>query len=120
MERPYRHVHVDRNEAVFCARLAKLQYDDLELEELSAEIARLVDEEGCRKLVLWLGPGEPQFLFSVFLAKLINLQKRLEAHGGQLALCNLSKATRGIFQAAGLERFFHFFPDEAAALAPTS
>lgn len=117
MKRPYRYIDVDRGGDVFCVRLRQLAYDEAELEELGAEIARLVDEEGCRRLVLNLGPDDPQFLFSVFLAKLVNLQKRLEADGGQLALAGLNPTTSSIFQASGLEPFFAFFKDAQEAVA---
>jgi len=115
MVRPYRYVDVDRQGGISCVRLRQTSFSEAELEELGAEIGRVVDEEGCRKLVLDLGPHDPECLYSVFLAKLINLQKRLESDGGQLALCELSTATQGIFQAAGLDKFFYFYPNRAAA-----
>lgn len=117
MDRPFHFIDVDRREGVFCARLRQQNYSDNELEDLGAEIGRLVDEEGGRRLVLTLGPADPQLLFSVFLAKLINLQKRLEAGGGQLAIAQVGPATLAIFQVAGLERFFHFYSSEDEACA---
>jgi len=117
MERPYRFIEVDEQDGVVCIRLRQLILDDQELEALGAEIARLVDEHGSRKLVLSLGPDEPQCLYSVFLAKLVNLQKRLENDGGVLALAQVSPAAMSFFHAAGLEKFFRFFPNAAAARA---
>jgi hypothetical protein len=117
MDRPYRYIDVDRQSDIFCVELRQLSFSDAELEELGAEIARLVDEEDCRRLVLALGPGDPEILFSVFLAKLVNLQKRLESVGGQLALAQLNPTTYGIIQAAGLERFFVYFKDPREAVA---
>jgi STAS domain-containing protein len=117
MERPYRYIIVERLDAVFCVRLKQLSLTDLELEDLGAEIARLVDEENCRKLVLVLGPEEPTCLYSVFLAKLVNLQKRLANDGGTLVLAQLSETGRAIFEAAGLERYFRVFADPATACA---
>jgi anti-anti-sigma factor len=117
MDRPYRYIDVERPAGACCVRLRQQSFHDEELEELSAEIARLVDEEGCRNLVLNLGPEDPQCLFSVFLAKLVNLQKRLENDGGQLALANLSPGTKGIFEASSLDKFFCFYPDQETALA---
>jgi hypothetical protein len=117
MDRPYRYIDVDRQAPVFCVRLKKSSFNEVELEELGAEIARLVDEEGCRRLVLALGPEEPHCLYSVFLAKLVNLQKRLENDDGVLAIAELSSTGQAIFQAAGLERFFRFFANAAEARA---
>ena len=86
------------------------------MEELGAELARLVDEENCRKMVLNLGPEEPECLISVFLAKIINLQRRLESSGGAFALAQVSDYTRSIFRVAGIEKFFHFYADQTAAV----
>jgi hypothetical protein len=117
MDRPYRYIDNDRHAGVCCVKLRQLAFDDAELEELGAEIARLVDEEDCRRLVLVLGPGDPHILFSVFLAKLVNLQKRLENVGGRFALARLNPTTYRIIQAAGLESFFVYYKDEGEAVA---
>ena len=116
MERPYKQIDIERHGQVRCVRLRQTHLDENELEELSAEIARLIDEEGCRKMVLNLGPEDPLCLYSVFLAKLVNLQRRLAAAGGALALAGLSDNTQHIFQVAGLQKFFTFYPDQAKAM----
>lgn len=115
MDRPYRQIEVERVGAVFCVRLRQTELDDEGLEELGAELARLLDEEGCHKLALCLGPETPECLVSVFLAKLVNLQRRLEPRG--LALAEVSPGVRAVFRTAGLEKFFHFYPDRATAIA---
>src|SRR5437016_14486346 len=106
MERPFKQIEFDQREEVYCVRLLRTQLDESGLEELSAEIARLIDEDGCRKMVMVLGPEDPLCLYSVFLAKLVNLQRRLTSAGGALALAGLSDATQHIFQVAGLHKFF--------------
>lgn len=117
MDRPYQYISVEQYPPLVCVRLKQVTFSDAEMEALSAEIARLVDEEGCRKLVLALGPHEPQCLYSVFLAKLINLQKRLEGDGGALALAHVNPTALAFFQAAGLDRYFRFYADVDAAFA---
>src|SRR5207302_7692877 len=74
MERPFKQIEFEQHGDVYCVRLAHTQLDEAGLEELSAEIARLIDENGCRKMVMSLGPEDPLCLYSVFLAKLVNLQ----------------------------------------------
>jgi anti-anti-sigma factor len=67
-------------------------------------------------MVLNLGPDELDFLFSIFLAKLINLYRRLESTGGSLALAHVSEHIRDMFHVAGIEKFFHFYPDQQSAV----
>jgi anti-anti-sigma factor len=116
MPRPYRHIEVACPGDVFCVRLRQPKLDETALYELCDELTRLVTEDGCRKLVLSLGPPEPQFLYSIFLAKLVTLQRRLKGNGGALKLCEVGPETMSIFDACGLARLFEFYPDQAAAL----
>lgn len=120
MERPFRLIHVERHGAVFTIELVRPVVDDQELEELGAEIARLLDEEGGRKLVLVLGPEEPRCLYSVFLAKILNLKKRLELVGGTLAMAQVHPEAYRVFQTMGLEKFFTFYPSTSEAIAALS
>lgn len=116
MERPFRQIEVEQLGPIHCVRLRNQRMDEAGLEELGAEIARLIDEDGCRKMVLNLGPEDPLCLYSVFLAKLVNIQRRLSTAGGALALAQVSPTTRQIFQVAGLEKVFRFFPTQGDAL----
>src|SRR5438105_6766221 len=116
MDRPFKQIDFEQQGDVYCVRLQHTQLDENGLEELSAEVARLIDENGCRKMVLSLGPEDPLCLYSVFLAKLVNLQRRLASAGGALALAGLSDNTQRIFQVAGLHSFFYFYPDVDTAL----
>jgi anti-anti-sigma regulatory factor len=59
--------------------------------------------------------GDPLCLYSVFLAKLVSIQRRLAAAGGTLALAGLSENAQHIFEAAGLHKFFVFYPDVETA-----
>jgi hypothetical protein len=116
VQRPYNFIAFSLIGDVFCVRLQKVRVEDYEMDELGAELGRLIDEENCRKMVLGLGPEEPECLISIFLAKLINLQRRLEGINGRLALTQASEHTRKIFRLAGIEKYFHFYPDEQSAL----
>ena len=116
MQRTYHFIVFDLVGDVFCVRLQRLRIPDQQMDELGAELARLIDEENCRKLVLNLGPEEPECLVSIFLAKLINLQRRLDSMGGALTLAQASEYTRNIFNIAGIEKYFHFYPDQQSAV----
>jgi predicted nucleotidyltransferase len=112
----YQFINLDQQGDVFCVRLKNPRVADGEMEALGEELRRLVDEEQARKVVFSLGPEEPECLISVFLAMLIRLQRRLYDLGGVLALAQVSEHTRGIFRAAGIERFFQFYADPASAV----
>ena len=120
MERPYRFIEFALTGDVFCVRLRQPRIAEHEMDDFGTELARLLDEENCRKMVLNLGPDEPECLVSLFLAKLINLQRRLEGTSGALTLAYVSDYTRNIFRIAGIEKFFHFYPDEKSALQALS
>ncbi len=120
MSQPYQHLGVERAGDVFCVRLRHARFEEAALYELCDELTRLVSEGGCRKLVLSLGPREPEFLYSIFLAKLVTLQRRLKEGGGALKLCDVGPDTMDIFDACGLTPLFEFCPDKAAALAALS
>jgi len=120
MDRPYQHISIDRHGGVFAVRLVQQRFSDEELDRLGSELARLLDVEGCRNIVLSLGPDEPDCLYSLFLAKLVSLKRRLEQAGGTLALTNMSPHTHEIFQVSGVEKFFPTFPDAESALRSLS
>ncbi|MFO0865312.1 MAG: STAS domain-containing protein [Gemmataceae bacterium] len=116
-DRAYRHLEVERIGDVAVARLTHREYNDLTLDEMNAELARPIDEDGCRSLVVVFGPREPECLYSVFLAKLLNLHRRLESNGGRLILSQVPPLALNVIRTSGLERFFHIERDQESALA---
>jgi anti-anti-sigma factor len=117
MERPYRHIDVERHGDVFCVWLQHNQLDETALHETGEELKRLIEAEGCRKMILSLGPEDLECLYSIFLAKLVSLQRRLREHGGALKIADASSFTIGIFEACRLQDLFDFAPDRATAIA---
>jgi anti-anti-sigma factor len=86
-----------------------------EVEELSDELLRLVEEEGRTRLLLSL--SGIQYLSSAMLVKLIALKKRVEQDQGRLVLCGLSPVLCDIFRVSKLDHLFEIESDEASALA---
>jgi anti-sigma B factor antagonist len=117
MSRPYRTIVVERNGDVFCVRLKRPQLDESEVTELGQELVRVVNEEGCRKLVFSIGPEPPQLIYSVFVGKLLMVRRLLQEKGGAVRLCEVSPHVRGVFDALQLSQYFEFHPDQAAAVA---
>ncbi len=113
----FKHIAVERQGDVFCLRLCKHQMDEPDILEMADEVVRLINKEKCRKMVLSLGPGELDCLYSVFLAKLVMIRRHLVEQGGVLKLCDACPETIGVFKACRLADFFEFVPDKATALA---
>jgi len=98
-------------------RMRKRKLDETELHEFIDEVLSLIHDEGCRKMALSLGPGSPECLYSIFLAKLFTVRKRLIEAGGKLKLCDVTPDVVGVFEAVHLQDFFDFVPDMATAVA---
>jgi anti-anti-sigma factor len=116
MTHQFEHIRVDRKGDVFCVRLKQKRLDESEVYRLSEELLCLVSEQNCRRLALSLGPEEPQCLYSVLLAKLITLRRRLLENGGALRLCDASVAVLDAFDACQLKEYFDFVPDMQRAI----
>lgn len=84
---------------------------------MADELVELVIDEGCRKLALSLGPKEPQFLYSVFLAKIVMVRRRLHEVGGTLKICYATDNVKSVFEACKLDDIFDFCPDFDTAVA---
>lgn len=116
MTRPYRYIEAERRGDVFCVRITQKRLDEPMLHEMVGEVRHLISDGGCRKMVLSLGPEAPEFLYSIFLAKLISIQRILREHQGELVLCHAQPVVRDIFAACCLDQLFHFLPDFEAAV----
>jgi anti-anti-sigma factor len=110
-------IDVDRRGDVCCVRLRRAKLEEDELAELGEELLALVEPDGYRKVVLALGPEPPQFLYSVFLAKLVRLRRLLAEHEGELLLSHAGPEVLNIFSACALDKMFQFVPDFDAAVA---
>ena len=117
MPEPYRHIVIERRDPAWCVRLKPRHLGEEQVFELFEELTALVNADGCRRLALSLGPNNPEFMYSLFLAKLITLQRVLHEQGGDLALCQASPEVRTIFEACKLDTQFRFVKDFDAALA---
>jgi anti-anti-sigma factor len=117
MTRPYRYVEVECRGDVFCVRIIQKRLEEPMLYEMAAEVRHLITDGGCRKMALSLGPEPPEFLYSVFLAKLISIQRVLREHQGELVLCHAQDMVRDIFAVCCLDQLFHFLPDFEAAVS---
>jgi hypothetical protein len=117
MPRPYQHILVDRKDDVFCVRLRRTHLEETDILEMADELISLIKEQGCRKMVLSLGPGPLHCLYSVFLAKLVMVRRNILEQDGRLILSDATPDTLEVFEACHLKEHFEFEPDQAVAVA---
>jgi hypothetical protein len=117
MESSYRHLNVEVFGDVFFVALKDTRLDETEVYQLADELVSLISDRGCRKMILALGPDSPECLYSVFIAKLLMIRRRIVELGGVIKLCSVSPHVLGVFEACQLTGYFDFLPDKAAALA---
>jgi hypothetical protein len=117
MSAPLKYLQAEQFGDVLAIRLQPTTVAVDDLDGMLAEVEGALSERGCKKLVFSLGPDEPLCLYSVFLAKLVSLQRRLQNGGGGLKIAEASADVQEIFEACRLHSFFEFIPDRAAAIA---
>ena len=88
--------------------------DEQNIQIIGEQLFSLVDEEGLRKLLLNFGNVE--YLSSAALGKLITLNKKLQAAGGRLVLCNIDPQIKEVFEITKLNKLFTIHEEEQAAL----
>ena len=89
--------------------------DETNIQELGQELFALVEEENRQKLLLNF--SSVSFLSSAALGKLINLDKKVRAHGGKLKLSNVRPEIYEVFAITKLNKLFEMHEEEADALA---
>jgi anti-anti-sigma factor len=81
---------------------------------LGDQLCGLVDEDGCRRVVVDLGRVE--FFCNAIVGRLLLLHRKLQQAEGQLALCRLSPTMRELLRLCHLDRIFAIYDDEEAAV----
>ncbi len=89
--------------------------DNLNIQELGRELSSLVEVDKRGKLLLNFSAVE--FLSSAALGKLITLDKKVKAAGGELKLCRIQPEIYEVFAITKLNRLFEIKEDESDALA---
>ncbi len=118
MDRPYKQITLQHHGAIVCAHIRQRKLDEPGIELLGDELTRLIEKDGCRQLVLSLGPGTLECLYSVFIAKLVMVHRRLHDHQGSLILCEITPEVMTVFEACRLQDYFLYSPDVPSAVAP--
>ncbi len=88
--------------------------DEQIIQAIGEQLFSLVDELGRRKLLLNFGNVE--YMSSAALGKLITLNKKVQASGGRLILCNIDPQIREVFEITKLDKLFDIRNEEQEAL----
>ena len=95
--------------------LERVIWEMLQVEEIEKELTALVDEKGCRRLLLdFIGV---EMISSSVLGVLIRLKQRLDEAQGRMVIASLREELMRIFKITRLEGRFEFTANREAALA---
>ena len=103
--------------AIICFTVKELS-DDENIEQLGLELFALVEQFGCRKLILSLSGVE--YLTSAVLGKMITLHRKLHRNEGTLVLCGLGDSVKNVLLTANLLEYFDVVDDIEDAMAKLS
>lgn len=111
-----RHISFEKHGDVWIVRLRSFRMLEPELIEMADEVVGLIEDDGCRKLVFCLGPGDVACLYSIFLAKLVMIRRHILEKGGLLRIAQASENTRHVFRTCDLDKILMFVPEVEPAV----
>src|SRR5207245_5852167 len=88
--------------------------DEQNIQKIGEDLFSLVDELGRKKILLNFTNVE--YLSSAALGKFITLNKKVQASGGKLVMCNINEDIFEVFEITRLDRLFNIQKDEQSAL----
>jgi anti-sigma B factor antagonist len=89
--------------------------DELNIEQLGAELFSLVDHYNFDKVILNMRVVE--FLNSSVLGKMITMHRKLHRKDGKLVICHLTSGVSEVMHTSRLIGYFHVVDDFDAAIA---
>ncbi len=89
-------------------------YDDPTVREVADQILASVSGSGPIRLVVDFSGVD--LVSSSLLGKLILLQRRVDASGGRLRLCEMTPTVQSVFRTSNLDRLFTIHRDRREAL----
>jgi len=117
MNRSSRLIDVSKQEGAVCVRVRPEHLDELEVIAVADELQLVSQQKDCRKLIVSFDNRPIQCMYSVFLAKLITVQRRLAVHDAVLILAEVHPVIRSVFEACQLDTYFLFTKTVEEALA---
>ena len=111
----YRRLSLKEVGEVTVARFRDWRIEDSNIQEVEQDLFRLVDTDGCHKLLLNFATVD--FLSSAGLGRLLALDQRAKKSGCAVKLCNIRPEIQQILAITKLNRLFDIKDTEADALA---
>lgn len=112
----YRRIEVSREGEVTIVRFVDRKIlDETGVQELGAELFRLVEHDNRRQILLNFDNVE--FLSSAALGKLITLDRKTKAARGRLKMSNIRPEILEVLQITKLNKVFDIRDDQAEAIA---
>ena len=111
-----RHLSCEKLGDVWIVRMRNFRMLEPELMEMADEVVSLIEDDGCRKLVFCLGPGDVACLYSIFLAKLVMIRRHILEKGGVIRIAQASENTKNVFRTCDLDKILTFVPEVEPAV----
>ena len=93
----------------------ELLTEDVNLEQFGHELFALVEQFGCRRVVVNL--SQVRMVTSAGLGKLITLHRKMHRHAGSVIFCHLQAAVEDVLRTSRLITYLQVADDVKAALA---
>jgi anti-sigma B factor antagonist len=103
------------DDAVVVSVAVELLTEDVNLEQFGHELFALVEQFGCRRLVVDL--GEVRVVTSAGLGKMITLHRKMHRHQGHVIFCDVQSAVADVLRTSRLITYLAVAADQEAALA---
>jgi anti-sigma B factor antagonist len=104
-----------RGEAVIATVAVSLLTEDINLEQLGHELFAIVEQFGCRKMVVNL--RNIRMITSGGLGKMITIHRKMHRHQGTVIFCEVQPAVEEVLNTSHLITYLQVAPDVDAALA---
>jgi anti-sigma B factor antagonist len=88
--------------------------EDLNMEQFGHELFALVEQHGCRKMVVRL--RDVQLITSSGLGKMITLHRKMHRHQGRVVFCELTNPVEEVLTSSRLITYLHVASTLDAAL----
>jgi anti-anti-sigma factor len=105
----------ERGDAVIVGVQVALLTEDVNLEQFGHELFALVEQFGCRKLVVSL--RNVTVVTSGGLGKMITIHRKMHRHQGTVVFCDIQPAVEDVLETSRLNTYLHIVTDIDSAVA---